>query len=462
MLAFCVGAGLFSFWPLFVDKMVIVPLFLGGLSLILSESRIARVFAVGVVGSLLGWVYVSYWGLAPVFVDNQAQGVLTEIECSKKECRGILRAHGTNIKVLLPFLREPDSLLLGSELKVQGENSFRLKKREYLGQRISGVLRVSQWEIISRKASLFLRTKSFLYELKKKLEANLGEVMRNRYRVFAEGLVLGKRQEFSRDFRQALQRTGTTHLVALSGFNISILVFALFETLKIISPFLAFGFTTLSILGFVLMTGVSASVLRAGVMGILLLLARVLGRQRDSLLILSFSLFVMSLLNPFDLVWNPSLQLSFAAFVGLLAISPLLSPYLSFFGFLGIIAGETLGAITFTLPLVVYYFGTVSLVAILVNILIVAVVPITTYFILATAVIGFFSVFASQVFAYLAQGLLTYLLLVIEFFARFNWAAIEIGFSHAGWVWVYYLALGLALWGFWKRRWQIQLNHGTS
>jgi len=453
LLSFCIGVALFSYWQIFVDKMVVLPVFFSLVALVLAK-KWWRLCSCLVLGFTLGWAYLSLWGMPLFFQGEEVVGRVDEVVCSKQRCTCVIKSGGLRIKLVFsPERFDPSFCLPGNLVEAKGK-SVPVYSSERFAKRISGAIKVSELKLIAENPPLFLAVKRKLYLIKESFKEQLKKVMSEGNRSFAQGLVLGEKQSFSSNFKEALKRTGTSHLVALSGFNISVLIFSLFETLKFLSPLFAFSTTCLAILVFVLMTGASASIVRAGIMGVFLLSAQILGRQRDSVLILSFSLFIMALLNPFSLVWDISLQLSFFAFVGLLALSPLLSPPLQKFGFLGGILAETIGAILFTLPLVAYYFGSISWIAFLVNVLVVAVVPLATYLILATAVFGFFSLFLSRVFSYLAEVFLFYILKIIEFFGRFSWAVLNLKISHFGWLFLYYLILGFLVFYLWQTRWQ--------
>ena len=106
------------------------------------------------------------------------------------------------------------------------------------------------------------------------------------------GITLGERAEFSKEFKEAMSKSGTTHLVALSGYNITILVLAVAYVLNFFaSRRLVFWLTLLIIIGFVAMTGAEASVVRAAIMGGIVLLAKRANRLysfRNAIVIAAF------------------------------------------------------------------------------------------------------------------------------------------------------------------------------
>jgi len=459
-LSFCLGAALFSYFQIFVDKMIILGLVLIGCAILWAKGIFKYIFW-GILSFFLGWLYLSVWHLPQIlaetenfksngFVDGYKEQIAGYILCPLRTEEG---------RILLDIYQDENNknfCLPGNKLEVSGEINSDLTPKERFVERFSGKLKVKKIQLINSKPQGFLRLKlaflKNLYLAREKFSQVLSSLMRQKEASFAQGLVFGGKTNFSKDFKNKLARTGTSHLVALSGFNISILIFASFDTLKFISPILGFALTSVLILAFVLMTGAASSVVRAAIVGMMLISGKVLGRQTDHLLILSLSLFLMTLLEPFSLVWDVGLQLSFAAFVGLIYLSPLIKEKLIYFGFLGEIIADTIGAILFTLPLVAYYFGNISLIALLVNILVVAVIPITTYLVLFVGFFGLISGFLGKVLSYITQVFLNYSLGIIEFFGQFSWAQIKLNISSAIWIFVYYLILGLIVCFLWQRK----------
>jgi len=146
--------------------------------------------------------------------------------------------------------------------------------------------------------------------------------------AFLSGLTLGGRSDFSKNFKEAMKKSGTTHLVALSGYNITIIAWAManffaffFKRKKV------FALTTMAIIGFVIMTGAEASVTRAAVMGMLILLASQVGRIYDVRNALMLAGLVMVLLNPKILTYDLGFQFSFLALMGIVYLKPAIQKF---------------------------------------------------------------------------------------------------------------------------------------
>ncbi len=132
------------------------------------------------------------------------------------------------------------------------------------------------------------------------------------------GLLFGTKATLTKDLYQQLITTGTLHIVALSGMNITILASLVSLTLlRVVSRRIASLLTLLLIVGFVWFVGFSPSVIRAAIMGTISLLAVIFGRQSWSILSWILAVGIMLLLNP---LWigDLSFQLSAMATLGII------------------------------------------------------------------------------------------------------------------------------------------------
>lgn len=194
------------------------------------------------------------------------------------------------------------------------------------------------------------------------------------------GLLLGSRQDLPSELRNAFRLTGTSHIVAVSGFNVTIVVTMIAALVRMAPapPWVRTSLTLVAIAGFVLLTGASASVVRAGIMGSLVVLARATGRLSDGLHALALSACAMVFVDPRTL-GSIGFELSVAATAGLFLLGEPLEKRLVFvpeaLGIRSALA-STLAAIALTQPIILLYFGQASLVAPLVNLVVLPLVPL--------------------------------------------------------------------------------------
>jgi ComEC/Rec2-related protein len=196
-----------------------------------------------------------------------------------------------------------------------------------------------------------------------------------------QGLLLGGSGGFTADMQQKFRVTGITHIVAISGFNITLIIVCLqfiLERLKTSFKW-QFGIIITVLTIFIALVGPSPSVLRAGLMSGMMLLARLLGRVCSATRALFLGSAVMLLYNPFFL-FSVSFQLSFLATLGLLSYFETL-PELDFQWFRSILetAWATIVANLYTLPVLINTFGYFSPLSVLPNIIILPFVPLIMF-----------------------------------------------------------------------------------
>ncbi|MCR4323147.1 MAG: ComEC family competence protein [Candidatus Azambacteria bacterium] len=261
-----------------------------------------------------------------------------------------------------------------------------------------------------------------LFAFKNRLKENIDLAMPSPHASFVNGILLGDTADMPKELTDAFVAAGVSHLTALSGYNITIIaIFVAFALSFFFTSSVAI--TALSIAGitlFVLMTGASPSVVRAAIMGVALLLARHFGRQSAPLMVIVFAAFTMIVFNPRVLLFDIGFQLSFLAVLGLAYVAPYLQKKMArvpeFLKWKESFA-TTMSAQVVVLPLLIYQFGQVSIVAPVVNVLVLPLMPFAMLFGFLTGVAGFITPFAATLFAYPLWLITAYQLHVIEYFA---------------------------------------------
>ncbi|MBR2666824.1 MAG: ComEC/Rec2 family competence protein [Oscillospiraceae bacterium] len=250
-------------------------------------------------------------------------------------------------------------------------------------------------------------------------------------------LKLGQQTALSEFFLSALTRAGLRHTVAVSGMHLSFLVGFLllllpkrrWYTLLILTAVIFF---------FALMVGGRPSVIRAGVMQLFVLAAPVLGRDRDLPTGLTAALLLLLAANPYAAA-HVGLQLSFTAVLGIALFSePLfrffsrclptgavIQPFRFILKFIFSALATTLGAMVFTTPLTAYYFGTVSLISPLSNLLTLWAVSFLFCGGLCAGLLGLLWHPLGMAVAWPFRLLSGYLIHIIPALSRLNWAAVS-------------------------------------
>ena len=283
---------------------------------------------------------------------------------------------------------------------------------------------------------LFLFLGSFYYFLRE--EINLPQVqvpsLIKHYRSFLEekiksslsfpeenllrGIFLGSKFD-DKEIKDDFINSGLIHLTAVSGQNLTIMFSIFYEALKYLSfltPNLIFYFSSFLIVFFVFLMGFEGNVLRAGIMGFLLILTkRKFGRIPLKRNILIFAMLLFSLFSPKLIFKDIGTQLSFLAIAGIFYLSPIFEKKLEFIknNFFRKTISETLSAQIFTYPLILYYFGNFNFFSLISNLL---VLPIVPYLMTISSLFLFFPI---KYLAWLSFPLLTYILFIAKIFGNF-------------------------------------------
>lgn len=288
-------------------------------------------------------------------------------------------------------------------------------------------------EVLDKKLSLtrFERSRIAVYRrifhVKGSFEHAVNMSLAEPAASYMNGILLGTRSQIPADLTDAFKRTGTTHILAISGYNITIIAQAiLWLCIFAVRRKKALGITVAVILIFVIMTGASASVVRAAVMGMLVLAATGLGRLYDPRTAVALAGAAMVVFNPLTLVFDVGFQLSFISVLGLLYIYPVLARSTIGEDQFGVkeVALMTCAAQIAVLPLIIYYFGQVSLVSLPVNIVVLPFVPVAMLAGFLTGIAGLLLPLFGCVVGVIAWAVGTFQLSVIRAFAAQSFATV--------------------------------------
>lgn len=283
---------------------------------------------------------------------------------------------------------------------------------------------------------------SLLYQAKYHLISTVNSILPEPTAAFLAGLLFGIRSSMPKELLENFNITGLTHIIALSGFNITIIAGALMGWLKYLSARPKFILVVVAIISFVLLTGASPSVTRAAIMGIIILWAGLSGRLHDVAISLLLAAVVMALFNPKVLVYDIGFQLSFLSTIGIVYLFPILDALMSKrLGWIKEYLGTTLSAIIFVMPVIAYHFGRVSLIAPIANILVLPLIPVTMGLGFAAIALGLINQVLGTMVGLLAWVPLKISIMITDFLARVPFASIDMQLTHPGWVIAYYIVL---------------------
>lgn len=232
------------------------------------------------------------------------------------------------------------------------------------------------------------------------------------------GYLLGTRSSLPEGLADTLKVVGLTHIIVASGANLSILIGFARKFLGKISRFAGLFGSTLLVLSYVGIVGLQPSMTRAGLVSILSLIAWYVGRSFQPARLLLIVAAVTLLINPMyiiDLGW----LLSFASFAGIMILGPKLTTF--FYGkkepnFLSSTLLETISASLLCTPILLYFFGTLSLISLVANLLILPTISAAMALTFVTGLTAIIIPPLAGLIGKLAGLLLDYHLLVINFF----------------------------------------------
>ena len=331
--------------------------------------------------------------------------------------------------------------------------------REYLArQGIHSLIRRAQITPLAENQAIPLLY--YLFTFKRHAQSVIARILPEPQAALLTGILLGVETGIPAGLMDDFSTTGTTHIIAISGFNITIIsgIFAglaqrLFDKRRAVWVAIA------GVAIYTIFVGASAAVVRAALMGILYLWGRHLGRPTFAPVSLAAAAIGMTAWNPYTL-WDVGFLLSFAATVGLVLYTDslektferILTRFTSaeraqkVVGLINEALIVTLAAQITTTPIILYYFGRLSLVTLLTNFLILPVQAGVMIWGGIAMLLGLVFLPLGQVVGWVAWVFLTFTIQVVQLTARVPLASLPV--KTEGWmVWGYYaLAGGLTWW----------------
>jgi ComEC/Rec2-related protein len=280
------------------------------------------------------------------------------------------------------------------------------------------------------KIEVLARGYSIIDNLRRKFAAGMMSSVAEPMGSFGLGILIGQRTTLPEEVNQQLSIVGLTHIVAVSGYNLTIIVRFVHgsfkKSSKLMSTIMTVGLITL----FLLLTDFSASIVRAAIVSLLSILAWYYGRTFRPVMVLMLSAAITAGYYPVYLWSDIGWYLSFLAFFGVLVIGPVFQS--RFFPdenrqpkLLLAVVIETLAAQIMTLPLIMFIFGRLSIIALLANILVVPLVSLAMLLSFVAGLAGMFMPGIAGWLAWPATRLLSYMLDTSAILSRVPYASVD-------------------------------------
>ncbi len=282
------------------------------------------------------------------------------------------------------------------------------------------------------KLEVITRGTSRIDDIRRRFISSLQSVLPAPLGSFGLGLLVGQRSTLPDALHDQLSAVGLTHIVAVSGYNLTILIQFIRRFMRDRSKYQSIVLM-LSLIGlFVAMTGSSASIVRASIVSILSLWAWYYGRTfRPSVLILLVAALSAGWFPSYlwsDIGWH----LSFLAFGGILILAPLVSKRFFKKGSphpIILVCIETISAQALTFPIILYVFGRFSTISLISNLIIVPLVPLAMALSFIAGLAGIFVPILAGWIAYPARLVLTFMVDSIRVFALVPSSSVQISIT---------------------------------
>jgi len=331
--------------------------------------------------------------------------------------------------------------------------------RDYLArQGISSIINYPRTSLLATGQGNPVR--AWVYDLRGELSSALEDALPEPEAALAQGILLGRRASLPDDLKEDLNATNTSHLVAVSGYNVTLVAGLLVGGLAwLIGRRPAAWLALLAIIAYAVLVGGQPSVQRAAIMGGMYVVAIALGRQSGALQGLALAGAGMTAFDPL-LMKDISFQLSFASTIGLVLFAPALrarmeatlargSSHRELAGPLrGVIEllAVTVAAVAFTLPITAINFHRISLIAIPANLLTVPAFPVIMIVSGLTAVGGMIAAPIGTFLGWITWLPVAYLVHVVRLLADLPFAAASVDGLTTGHALAYYAALAGVVW----------------
>ena len=252
---------------------------------------------------------------------------------------------------------------------------------------------------------------------------------------FINSLILGRTNDLSDDEKDMFSKTGTSHVIAISGMHTGILCSMIAIIIKGINKIYKLIILTLIMILYCIIVGFSPSISRAIVFMVIMYLAVFIKRKRDGISTLSLIGALLLINNPY-IIYNTSFQLSFLATLSIIYFYKIINTYIGN----GIIA-ISIAANILTMPVVYYTFKGIPMLFIIGNLIIIPVISIIMTLSIISVILFQFSVFLSKILVYLNKSIIIMVYYLLDKLSIMKLAYIEVNNPKLFYVTFYYILI---------------------
>ncbi len=327
--------------------------------------------------------------------------------------------------------------------------------RRYLNsQNIYGSIYMTSLNIID------LPKGELIYRLKNSIEKSFLQFLPKKQVGILEGMIIGDTSYLSDEIEEDFRKSGISHLLAVSGANVAyVLILCKFLFEKLFGRNVSHVLTIIFIILFMILSGSCASVVRATIMAIILILAELFSQKANTYASISFSAMLILIYNPF-IVYDVGFILSFGGTLGIVLFSDKLSKWMQK-KFLNINSevikkliliiidtlSVTLSAQIIVTPITLYYFNTFSFVSVIVNLIVVPITGMVTIMGIALYVLKFICFPIAKLLSYILYSLITFMIETARIFSNIPFSTILLPTPTILEILLYYCIVA-----FWKKK----------
>ena len=350
-----------------------------------------------------------------------------------------------------------NNITYGNKIEIIGTYEQPNEARNYKGfdykqylktKNIYGLIEVNNYSIIKEKN--INKVLEFINNIKLKIKNNLLDILEKEEAGLCIGILIGDRENISEQTEENFRKSNLTHLLAVSGSHITYIITTLTTILGNTNRKFSKIFTIFFLIFFMALTDFTPSVMRASIMGILVLIASILYKKSDTINNLSIALFIILIYNPYYII-DTGFLLSFAGTIGIIIFSERLTNYIkehikiisiskkelnkenvNKFIFNKLILylinsfSVTISANIFIIPIIAYLFSTISLSFWISNILIAPIMEITTIYSFIIYFISLICPIFSEFLGIFLNYLLKIFLIIAEISSKIPYSQIYI------------------------------------
>ncbi len=321
--------------------------------------------------------------------------------------------YGDELKIT-STIEKPKDFITDSGKTFDYDNYLKLSK-------IYGIVREPTIEVLGINQAN--KIKSFLFKIRTGFANKINASLSYNSASLTRGILLGEKSDMTNEFRLNLSRSSTSHIIALSGYNMTIVSETIMKILSSFSILVRSLFGSLGILAFLVLAGGASSAVRASIMSLVLIYARARGLEYNNLYALFLATSLLILISPLSLRYDVGFHLSVLATFGLIAYQGTVAGYFvkkRFGKFLSETLSSTISASIMTLPYIAYSIGIISSLGIIANIIIVPMIPVLMLF---GFVLGITPEFLRFIPAFVTENISNLMIYIINKIGETTWSA---------------------------------------